>query len=77
MSEIKHVLTGIRCKLENCEDGIIIKKTVMELAIPQSEIRMGGGPLPMTQVVTCYCDTCGVTYEPSIVLRSMRSTSQP
>ncbi|OGZ05258.1 MAG: hypothetical protein A2845_03010 [Candidatus Lloydbacteria bacterium RIFCSPHIGHO2_01_FULL_49_22] len=77
MAEIKREPTGIRCKLENCEDGIIIKKTVIELAIPKSEIRMGGGPLPMQHVVTCYCNSCGTVYEPEVILKKMGSMSHP
>lgn len=77
MIGIKREPTGIRCKLENCEDGIIVKKTVTVLAIPQSQILIGGGPNPTTEVVTCYCNSCGTAYEPEVILKKMGSMPHP
>lgn len=77
MTGIKREPTGIRCKLENCEDGFIIKKTITERVHPGGDIRIGGYPPPTKEVITCYCNSCGTLYEPEVILKTVNSVPHP
>ena len=68
MSDILHEKTNVRCNRNDCENGVIVKKTLTELAIPKSEVRIGGGPPPMKKTITCFCNSCGTMYEPDVIL---------
>lgn len=54
----KITINGLIC------DGDIKLTTTSELAIPRSEVRLGGPPPPRKLILTCSCEKCGVVYAP-------------
>ncbi len=71
--EINREPTGLHCVLASCENGMIIKKTRTVPAIPKSVVWNGDGPRPTKDTVTCYCNSCGVAYEPDVILKQIKT----